>query len=267
MVDGSQCNENVTVSIGMLWLVEKVFKALELDTYLDSLKRNQGVRFSTVVKALVAFAAQSRGLSVLNLSELAADPLRMSLHGLPPGTKLNDLYRAIDRLAENRYGIQRHILTVLKRKYHITLREVYVDWSSSYIDGKATMHVRFGYSKDHRPDRPQVSYGIAVDGATGLPVALTVERGNINDNVHFRRTFGVIARFLPKGAHVVFDAGANGKVNKDLLVGRGHHFLTRAEINGSDMKHLDLYRQGWQYLPDGTLASRFEGNLAWIRHP
>lgn len=199
MVEGSITNENVTVSIGMLWLIDTVFKALELNTFLDSLKRNQGVRFSTVVKALVAFGAQSRGLSVLNLNEIASDPLRMSLYGLPPDTTMNDLYRAIDRLAENRYAIQRRILAVLKRKFHITLKEVYVDWSASYIDGKATLNVRFGHSKDHRPDRPQVSYGIAIDAATGIPVALTVERGNINDNPHFRRTFGLISSTCRKG--------------------------------------------------------------------
>lgn len=265
MVEGSITNENVTVSIGMLWLIDTVFKALELNTFLDSLKRNQGVRFSTVVKALVAFGAQSRGLSVLNLNEIASDPLRMSLYGLPPDTTMNDLYRAIDRLAENRYAIQRHILAVLKRKFHITLKEVYVDWSASYIDGKATLNVRFGHSKDHRPDRPQVSYGIAIDAATGIPVALTVERGNINDNPHFRRTFGLISRYMPKGARIVFDAGANSRINKDLLVSRGLHFLTRSEINSSDMRYLNLYRQGWVYLLDGTFAFRFKGNLGYTK--
>ena len=263
MVNGAEINDNRTMSIGTLWLVEYVFKALELNTFLDSLKRSQGVPFSTIVRALVAYGIQSRGMSVLEFNRLVDDPVLRSIYGLPDSISLNDLYRAIDRLGQNMYAIQRHIIRILIKKYHITLKDVYIDWSSSYIDGKSTLFIRFGHSKDHRPDRPQVNYGVIVDSMSGLPMGLTVSRGNINDNLHFRRSYGFIRRFLPEGAMITFDAGANSKKNKDMLVRDGFNFLTRSPLNASDLKHLDLGNEGWAELRDGTMAYRFEGNQSY----
>lgn len=258
-----ETNENISVSIGTLWLVRHVFRALELNTFLDSLKRSQGIRLSVIVQALVAYSIQSRGISVLEFNRLIEDPILKSVYGLPESISLNDLYRAIDRLGQNINAIQRHIVRVMKKRFHLTFKNVYVDWSSSYIDGKSTLFIRFGHSKDHRPDRPQINYGIVVDALSKIPMCLTVSRGNINDNLHFRRSYGLIRRFLPKGAVITFDAGANSKKNKDLLVKDGFNFLTRSNINASDMQHLDLGLPGWATLRDGTMAYRFEGNQSY----
>lgn len=95
MTEDTFSNENITVSQGPLWLVELVFKAFELNTFLDTLKRDQGVKFSTITKALVAYGIQSRGLSVLDLKNLASDQLMKELFGLPLETTLNDLYRTM----------------------------------------------------------------------------------------------------------------------------------------------------------------------------
>jgi transposase len=92
-----------------------------------------------------------------------------------------------------------------------------------------------------------------------------VERGNINDNVHFRRTFGLIRGFLAPGAEITFDAGANGKVNTDMLKDMGFRFLTRVEINESDEKKLQMPENKWIVLEDGTMACRFKGNLGYNR--
>ena len=265
MVKECTINENVTVSIGALWLTDLVFEALDLNRFLDSLKRDQGTSFSAIAKGLVAYGMANRGTSLLNLNHLAMDPLMKSLYGLPDGTDYNDLRRAVERMGRARYAIIRHILRMLKGRYRLKLKEIFMDWSSSYIDGKATARIRFGHSKDHRPDRPQVSYGIAVDASTEMPLGMTIERGNSNDSVHFRRTLGLILKYLPKGARVTFDAGANSKVTKDLLVKHELRFLTRDSINASDVKQLDLYRQGWLYLRDGTMAYRYEGNLSYAK--
>lgn len=258
-----ETNDNISVSIGTLWLTKHVFKALELNTYLDSLKRSQGIRFSTIVQALVAYGTQSHGLSVLEFNRLIDDPILKSVYGLPEDLSLNDLYRAIDRLGKNINGIQKHIVRILKKRFHLTFKNVYVDWSSSYIDGKSTAFIRFGHSKDHRPDRPQINYGIVVEDPSKVPMCLTVSRGNINDNLHFRRSYALIRKFLPKGAVITFDAGANCKLNKDIMVRDGFNFLTRSNINTSDMQYLNLALPGWVSLRDGTMAYRYDGNQSY----
>ena len=255
--------ENKNVPIGTQWLVDKVFDALMLDDCLDGTKRVQGPSTAAIIRCLVAYGMQSNGLSVLELSEIENDRGLREFYGLPREADSNQIYRTIKRLGRKRHEIMRHILRVLRNRYHIPMDCLFVDWSTSYIDGKATLNIRFGHSKDHRPDRPQVAYGIALDKATGIPLGLTVRRGNINDNPHFRTMFGLLRGFLPKGAEFVFDAGANGKINKTMLNDNGFHFLTRVNINTSDMKYLELNRPGWLYLLDGTFAFRFQGNLGY----
>ena len=261
----SVANDNVTVPYGTTWLSGLVFEALGLNAFLDTMKRDQGIKVSVVVKALVSFAIMGRGLSVLNIEYILSDPAVRMMYGLPDDIDRNDLYRCIKRMGLERYCVIRHINSVLKRRFGVRFVRTYIDWSTSYIDGKSTAYIRFGHSKDHRPDRPQVSYGIALDADAAVPIGLTVERGNINDDIHFRRTFGVIERFLEPKASVTFDAGANGKVNTDMLNRRGYRFLTRVEINESDEKKLSSRDIEWTVLKDGTLAHRFEGNLGYTR--
>jgi hypothetical protein len=52
----SVANDNVAVPYGTTWLTGLVFEALGLNAFLDTMKRDQGVEVSVVVKALVSFA-------------------------------------------------------------------------------------------------------------------------------------------------------------------------------------------------------------------
>ncbi len=54
------------------------------------------------------------------------------------------------------------------------------DLSSSYFEGTTCPLAKFGYSRDHRPDRLQVSYGLLCNG-DGIPVAIEVVEGNTGD--------------------------------------------------------------------------------------
>jgi transposase len=55
------------------------------------------------------------------------------------------------------------------------------DVSSSYMEGKHCPLARFGYSRDHRADRMQITYGLLCN-AEGCPVAVEVFEGNTNDH-------------------------------------------------------------------------------------
>lgn len=255
----------ITIPYGATWLVGLIFDLLGLDRLLDGLKRNQGLKVSEIARALVAFAITDRGLSVKSMEETLCDPNKRLLYGLKKDISRNDLYRTLQRLGIYRYHILRYINRVLKSRIRIGFQKIYVDWSASYIDGKSTAYIRFGHTKDHRPDRPQVSYGIAVDADSGIPIGLTVERGNINDNVHFRRTFGLIRGNLRKGAEITFDAGAHGKINTDMLNKKGFRFLTRVTVNDSDDKRINDENSDWKVLKDGTKSLKFESNLGYTR--
>ena len=66
------------------------------------------------------------------------------------------------------------------------------------------------------------------------PIGLTVEAGNINDQEHFRRTYGQVRNMFEERSLVVFDKGANDKRNLDDIVLDRNDFLTSKKLNLSD---------------------------------
>jgi transposase len=57
---------------------------------------------------------------------------------------------------------------------------VLYDVSSSYVEGRCCELARFGHSRDHRPDKMQIVYGLLC-AADGCPVAIEVFEGNTSD--------------------------------------------------------------------------------------
>ena len=91
-----------------------------------------------------------------------------------------ECYEAMDWLLDRQAGIQKKLA-----KKHLAKGEpVLFDLSSSYFEGTCCPLAKFGYSRDHRRDRPQVNYGIYTN-AQGTPVGVEVLAGNENDHVAF----------------------------------------------------------------------------------
>ena len=87
-----------------------------------------------------------------------------------------EVYFALDWLHEQ----QPRVESALARRHlkHGTL--VLYDVSSSYLEGRKCPLAQHGYSRDHRPDRPQIVYGLLCT-REGLPVAVEVFDGNTAD--------------------------------------------------------------------------------------
>ena len=85
-------------------------------------------------------------------------------------------YAALDWLLSQ----QRRIENGLARRHLEDGTLVLYDVSSSYMEGRKCPLARFGYSRDHRRDRPQIVYGLLCT-REGLPVAVEVFEGNTAD--------------------------------------------------------------------------------------
>ena len=57
---------------------------------------------------------------------------------------------------------------------------VLYDVSSSYLEGHCCVLAQHGYSRDHRPDRLQIVYGLLCD-RDGRPIAIEVFEGDTGD--------------------------------------------------------------------------------------
>src|SRR5271154_4296073 len=87
-----------------------------------------------------------------------------------------EVYDALDWLA----GEQQRIESALARRHLKGGMLVLYDVSSSYLEGRKCPLAHHGYSRDHRPDRLQIVYGLLCT-REGLPVAVEVFDGNTGD--------------------------------------------------------------------------------------
>lgn len=87
-----------------------------------------------------------------------------------------EVYSALDWLLTQ----QPRVETGLARRHLKDGLLVLYDVSSSYLEGRKCPLAQFGYSRDHRRDRPQIVYGLLCT-REGLPVAVEVFAGNTAD--------------------------------------------------------------------------------------
>jgi len=88
----------------------------------------------------------------------------------------DELYEALDRLQAAQPDIEQ---ALAKRHLKDGVLVLY-DVSSSYLEGEHCELAQRGYSRDHRPDRPQIVYGLLCN-QSGCPVAVEVFEGNTAD--------------------------------------------------------------------------------------
>ena len=228
-------NQNKTFPIGTIQTVIRVFDELHLTSLLDDLK-HCGHQLSGLVTGLVSYK-MTEDLSVSRCHQwMTNNPLLLEYLQLS-SFEDDALYRGLGILGENRHQILRHLLQVLKHEQGVGLDMVLLDWTSSHFEAKPTSLIKYGYSRDHRPDRPQITIGLAQDQHSQLPVGLSIQPGNINDQQHFKITYEQIKPELRKGSVLVFDAGATGNPNLDLLLSDKMKYLSRMKLNQSDITH------------------------------
>jgi hypothetical protein len=91
-------------------------------------------------------------------------------------TDADELYAALDWLVAHQGTIE----AKLAKRHLAEGTLVLVDVTSSYFEGRSCPLARLGHSRDGRPDRPQIVYGLLTTAA-GCPVAVEVFEGNTAD--------------------------------------------------------------------------------------
>jgi transposase len=252
-------NQNKTLPIGTIQTVKTIFEELHLPPVLDDLK-HCGHSLSNLVMGLVSYKLTD-DLSIINCHKwMNNNPLLLQELHLDPFGK-DALYRGLKTIGENRHSILHHLLFILKKEFDVGLDMVFMDWTSTHFEAQTTDLIKYGYSRDHRPDRPQVTIGVAQDQRSQIPIGLTIQPGNINDQTHFKHTYHQIKPGLRTGSTLVFDAGATGTPNLDLLVSNNMKYLSRMKLNTSDVKkHLKNFsKDKWTRVVTGNKKEEVYG--------
>src|ERR1700682_2147687 len=129
--------------------------------------------------------------------------------------KEREAYEALDWLLERQARIEHG----LARRHLEDGVLVLYDVSSSYFEGRCCPLARYGHSRDHRKDRPQIVYGLLCT-REGLPIAVEVFEGNTADPMTLKSQIDKLkSRFGIKRVVLVGDRGmiTAARIRDDLM--------------------------------------------------
>jgi transposase len=140
----------------------------------------------------------------------------------------DDLYNAMDQLNGHWVSLEKQLY---QRAFTQAVRLVLYDLTSVYFEGEGPEHLaRYGHSRDHRSDRPQIILAVATD-TEGIPLHLAVLRGNRSDTRTLRGLLHTLRRrFEIKEATFVFDGGMSSQINLEAMSAAGLGYVTRLSV-------------------------------------
>jgi len=92
----------------------------------------------------------------------------------------NDLYEAMDRLAERQETIEKTLYREYVKKKSSPNILVLYDVTSSYLEGEFNEFAAYGFDRDKKKGKKQIVIGL-LTGADGEPLAVKVFKGNSTD--------------------------------------------------------------------------------------
>ena len=234
-----------SISIGPLFFVDQQFKKLELDRVFSPLK-SKGINLCALLCAMIAYKITDN-FSISKCAEWLNNPERLDYYHLKSFHQ-KTLYRALELLGEHFAAIMKSIQCYLFSHYKFEKTDLYLDWTTLVLWGLHCDLGEYGYSRDHRSDKLQVTIGLSeLASPVNIPLGLTVLPGNTNDMTHFRSTFTQVSSQLNKPSLIVFDKGANSEENLDLIEACGHDYLTPMKHNLSIDKRIKTF---WESNPE-----------------
>jgi transposase len=140
----------------------------------------------------------------------------------------DDLYQAMDALNGRWVAIEKKLY---REAFPESVSLVLYDLTSVYFEGRGPQGLgAYGYSRDHREDRPQILLAVATD-TQGVPIHLEVLRGNRADTSTLRALLASLKRRFGIGQAIfVFDNGMSSTLNLEAMRKEDLHFVTRLSM-------------------------------------
>ncbi len=219
--------------VGAVAAVWAVWQRLGLDRWFAQVGAARGAKalehavFAMVANRLVAPCSKRR------LVEWTASDVVMPDGWSAPSP--DQYYRALDAVTAVKDETETHLYTRLCDLANLDLRLVCYDLTSTYFEGSTRPSGRFpfrafGYSRDHRSDRPQIVIGLLCT-SDGIPVAHHVFAGNTNDAATLSGVLGDLAeRFAVGRICVVADRGLISVANVSAVAEAGFDHLLATRL-------------------------------------
>jgi Transposase DDE domain len=200
---------------GACWLAGRLWQTLQLDQFwADRLPPSRkGTRWDQVLQVLVCYRLIAPGSEWKLHREWFGNSAMADLLGADFGlAEAHKLYACHDFLLQHKEALFSHLMARWRDLFHANFDVLLYDLTSTYFEINASDVAegdkrRHGYSRDKRPDCPQVVIALVVT-PDGLPLAYEVLAGNTADCTTLRMFLARIEQQYGRARRVwVMDRG------------------------------------------------------------
>jgi len=200
---------------GACWLAGQLWRDLQLDRFWSERlpPSRKGTRWDQILQVLAAYRLIAPGSEWRLHREWFGKSAMADLLGADFGlAEAHKLYACHDRLLAHKDALFSHLVERWRDLFNADFDVLLYDLTSTYFEVNAAdlpedSKRRHGYSRDKRPDCPQVVIALVVT-PDGLPLAYEVLPGNMRDSKTLRQFLNRIERQYGKARRVwVMDRG------------------------------------------------------------
>jgi len=225
--------ENVSFSFEPIALMNKVEKEFQ---FFETIFRGLGGKAKNLKESakLFSYNKLAESISINKIRDIYPYELFEEI-GFKKKTRERSLYRNLERIGNNYKFLMENYQRFLKMNNLISEKQ-FIDFSSSYFEGNSSELGALGYSRDNQPGKKQITWGITT-GINDIPVALTIQKGNVCDKEHFSFMLKTVRKVLDEKSLLIFDCGGNTKKNKEKIIELDFNYLTLKA------KQIKIYRR------------------------
>jgi transposase len=232
--------ENVSFSFGPIALINKIDKKFNFFEIIFGGLGGKAKNLKESAK-LFAYNKLADSISINRILELYSFELLNEI-GFKNEISERTLYRNLERIG-NKYKFLMSNYQKFLKMNNLVSEKQFIDFSSSYFEGNSSELGALGYSRDHQPGKKQITWGIST-GMNEIPTALTIQRGNVCDKIHFKFMLKTVKKVLDEKSLLMFDCGGNSKKNKQKIIELGFNYLTlKAKQRKPYFQFISLFKQ------------------------
>ena len=207
---------------------EKTWQELGISRWIKDIKTRSKIEIGEILKQLVFQRLLTPS------SKKSAYDHRENYVDFRNDLILEDYYRVLDIIYDEKEKLEKHLNRTLKKKFNRELNVVLYDVTTYYFESVKKDEIKgFGFSKDNKVNQVQVVMGLLIDN-NGIPVSYELYPGNTSE---FSTLYPVIKdlkeKYKLKKVIVAADRGLNSGKNLFLLKELGLDYVMAYKLKGA----------------------------------
>ena len=207
---------------------EKIWQELGISRWIKDIKTRSKIEIEEILKQLVFQRLLTPS------SKKSAYDHRENYVDFRNDLILEDYYRVLDIIYDEKEKLEKHLNSTLKKKFNRELNVVLYDVTTYYFESVKKNEIKgFGFSKDNKVNQVQVVMGLLIDN-NGIPVGYELYPGNTSE---FSTLYPVIKdlkeKYKLKKVIVAADRGLNSGKNLLLLKELGLDYVMAYKLKGA----------------------------------